>query len=112
MSETELHPPVAHFYPAGCYFKSLDDIKDKKIVVMGLGLNGGGEASVRFFLNHGAFVIATDMKSESDLQTTVDSLNNDKNLDTSRLIYRLGEHRIEDFENADCVIKNPGVKYE
>jgi len=112
MSETELHPPVAHFYPAGCYFKSLDDIKDKKIVVMGLGLNGGGEASVRFFLNHGAFVIATDMKSESDLQTTVDSLNNDKNLDTSRLTYRLGEHRIEDFENADCVIKNPGVKYD
>ncbi|MCR4822643.1 MAG: UDP-N-acetylmuramoyl-L-alanine--D-glutamate ligase [Treponema sp.] len=105
-------PPKTHTYPQGCYFKSLEDIKDKKIVVMGLGLNGGGEASVRFFLNQGAYVLATDMKSQEELQTTVDSLNNDPSLDKSRLTYRLGEHRIEDFENADCVIKNPGVKYD
>ena len=111
MSE-ELKPPAIHFYPAGCCFKSLDDIAGKHVTVMGLGLNGGGEASVRFLLNHGAYVIATDMKSESDLQATVDSLNNDESLDKSRLTYRLGEHRIEDFENADCVIKNPGVKYD
>ena len=111
MSE-ELKPPAIHFYPADCCFKSLDDIAGKHVTVMGLGLNGGGEASVRFLLNHGAYVIATDMKSESDLQATVDSLNNDESLDKSRLTYRLGEHRIEDFENADCVIKNPGVKYD
>ena len=108
----EPKPPAIHFYPAGCFFKSIDDIKDKHVTVMGLGLNGGGEATVRFLLQHGAYVIATDMKTEADLQTTVDSLNNDAKLDTSRLTYRLGEHRIEDFENADCVIKNPGVKYD
>ena len=90
----------------------MEDIKGKKITVMGLGLNGGGEAAVRFFLKHGAYVIATDMKSEEILKPTIDRLNNDKNLDTSKLTYRLGEHRIEDFENADCVIKNPGVKFE
>ena len=105
-------PPVPHTYPEGCFFKSLSDIEGKKVVVMGLGLNGGGEASVRFLLNHGAYVIATDMKSQADLQTTVDSINNDASLDKSRLTYRLGEHRIEDFEEADCVIKNPGVKYD
>ena len=105
-------PPVAHIYPQGCYFKSLDDIAGKHVTVMGLGLNGGGEASVRFLLKHGAYVIVTDMKTEADLQTTVDSLNNDPSLDKSRLTYRLGQHCIEDFENADCVIKNPGVKYD
>ena len=99
-------------YPEGCFFKSLDDIKDKHITVMGLGLNGGGQAVVSFLLKHGAFVIATDMKSESELKQTIDSLNNDKNVDKSRLVYRLGEHRIEDFKNADCVIKNPGIRYE
>ena len=104
--------PVAHVYPEGCVFDKIEDIKDKRIVVMGLGLNGGGEASVRFLLKHGAYVIATDMKSEDELKTTVDSINNDSALDKSRLTYRLGEHRIEDFENADCVIKNPGVKYD
>lgn len=101
-----------HSYPSTCAFKSIEDIKDKHITVMGLGLNGGGEAAVRFFLKHGAYVLVTDMKSAGDLKATVDSLENDKNLDKSRLTYRLGEHRIEDFENADCVIKNPGVRYE
>lgn len=104
--------PVAHTYPAGCVFDKISDIKDKHVVVMGLGLNGGGEASVRFLLKAGAYVLATDMKSEEDLRPTIDSLANDSELDTSRLSYRLGEHKIEDFENADCVIKNPGIKYD
>ena len=101
-----------HSFKKGCTFNSLSDIKDKKITVMGLGLNGGGEACVRFFLQHGAYVTVTDMKTSEQLKPTIDRLNNDANLDTSRLTYVLGEHRIEDFENADCVIKNPGVKIE
>ncbi|MBR1638490.1 MAG: UDP-N-acetylmuramoyl-L-alanine--D-glutamate ligase [Treponema sp.] len=101
-----------HVYPRECAFKSIEDIKGKKVTVMGLGLNGGGEAAVRFFLNKGAFVTVTDMKTAEQLSATVEKLNNDKSLDLSRLTYRLGEHRIEDFENADCVIKNPGVKIE
>ncbi|MCF0241451.1 MAG: UDP-N-acetylmuramoyl-L-alanine--D-glutamate ligase [Treponema sp.] len=103
---------MAHNYPKGCYFKSLEDIKNKNITVMGLGLNGGGEASVRFFLKHGANVLVTDMKTQEQLKKSVDALINDKSLDTSKLRFRLGEHNLEDFLNADCVIKNPGVKYE
>ena len=101
-----------HVYPRQCAFKSIEDIKDKKVTIMGLGLNGGGEAAVRFFLNKGAYVTVTDMKTKEQLKATVDKLNSDTSLDHSRLIYRLGEHRIEDFETADCVIKNPGVKFE
>lgn len=103
-------PP--HTYPEGCVFKTPDDIKDKHITVMGLGLNGGGEASVRFFLQHGAYVIATDMKTQEQLKPTIDSIAADRTLDASRLTYRLGEHRIDDFADADCVIKNPGVRYD
>ena len=101
-----------HIYPKGCYFKSIADIEGKHITVMGLGLNGGGEAAVRFFLKHGAYVVATDMKSEAELSPTIESIENDETLDKSRLTYVLGEHRIEDFESADCVIKNPGVRIE
>lgn len=99
-------------YKKGCVFNTLEDIKEKKITIMGLGLNGGGEACVRFFLKYGAKVIATDMKTEEDLKPTIERLEKDSSLDTKNLTYRLGEHRIEDFENADCVIKNPGVKIE
>ena len=101
-----------HSYSRTCAFKSVEDIKDKHVTIMGLGLNGGGEAAVRFFLKKGAYVLVTDMKTQEQLQATVDSIAADSTLDTSRLTYRLGEHRIEDFENADCVIKNPGVKYD
>lgn len=100
-----------HVYPEGCFFNSIEDIKDKHITVMGLGLNGGGEASVKFLLRHGAHVLVTDMKTKEQLKATIDSINMDKTLDTSRLTYVLSEHRIEDFSNADCVIKNPGVKF-
>ena len=101
-----------HSYSSKCAFSSLSDIKNKHITIMGLGLNGGGEAAVRFFLKHGAYVLVTDMKSESELKPTLEKLNNDATLDTTRLTYCLGKHEIKDFENADCVIKNPGVKYE
>lgn len=112
--------PVQPSYPRGCFFKSLEDIKGKKVTVMGLGLNGGGEAVVKFLLKNGASVVATDMKTKEQLQSTIDSIESwaaeeskkDSSINISNLTYILGEHRLEDFENADCVIKNPGVKYD
>lgn len=103
---------MAHSYSKNCVFDSVNDIKDKHVTVMGLGLNGGGEAAVRFFLKKGAFVTVTDMKNAEQLSSTIQNLSDDKTLDKSRLKYKLGSHDIEDFKNADCVIKNPGVKYE
>ncbi len=102
----------AHIYPKGCYFNSVEDIKGSHITVMGLGLNGGGEAVVRFLLKHGAYVLVTDMKTEEQLKPTIDSIAGDKSLDMEHLTYVLGGHREEDFKNADVVIKNPGVKIE
>ena len=101
-----------HVYPEGCAFNSIEEIAGKKITVMGLGLNGGGEACVKFFLQHGAYVTVTDMKTPEQLAPTLKSIAQDEKLDKSRLTYVLGQHRIEDFENADCVIKNPGVKIQ
>lgn len=111
MSDEPL-PPVSHTYPHGCCFSTPADIAGKNVTVMGLGLNGGGEATVRFLLNHGANVTVTDMKTADALAATIASLQNDPSLAHGRLRYVLGEHRMEDFANADCVIKNPGVKYD
>lgn len=100
-----------HEYSGIPTFKTLSDIAGKKVTVMGLGLNGGGEAAVRFFIKYGAIVTVTDMKTQEQLASTIEHLQNDKSIDKSRLRYVLGKHEISDFENADCVIKNPGVKY-
>ncbi|MCR5698819.1 MAG: UDP-N-acetylmuramoyl-L-alanine--D-glutamate ligase [Treponemataceae bacterium] len=109
MSETE--NPFAHSYSEKRAFETLEDIKGKKVTVMGLGLNGGGEAVVRFLSKYGAEITITDMKSEEQLAPTIKSLSEDKSIDSSKIRYVLGRHELSDFENADVVIKNPGVKY-
>ena len=65
---------MAHSYPADCIFKSIEDIKDKHVTIMGLGLNGGGEAAVRFFLKKGAYVLVTDKKTQAQLLQYLDTL--------------------------------------
>jgi len=82
------------------------DFKNKKITVMGIGLHGGGVATVRFFAEAGARVIATDLKSAKELADSLEKLKDLKNVK-----FILGQHRIEDFENVDMVVKNPGIPW-
>jgi len=88
--------------------RNIDDIAGLSVTVMGLGLNGGGLASARFFAEHGAKeVIVTDMKTEEELAPSVAALRGYANIR-----FALGGHKIKDFSTADIVIKNPGVKLE
>ncbi|MDR0301188.1 MAG: UDP-N-acetylmuramoyl-L-alanine--D-glutamate ligase [Treponema sp.] len=80
------------------------DYSGKKVVIMGLGLNGGGLESARFFLKRGADVTVTDLRDEKTLQPSIEQLGREN------VRYVLGRHEIEDFKKADIVIKNPGVK--
>lgn len=84
-----------------CQYQNL--FKNKKVVIMGLGLNNGGVGSARFFVLQGAKVLVTDLKTRSQLKESVDKL---KGLD---LKFILGKHREEDFKTADLIIKNPDV---
>lgn len=101
-----------HSFPEGPAFKNIDELKNKHALVMGLGLNGGGEESVRFLLSHGAKVTVTDMKTKDELHETISSIEKDASLPKENIRYHLGGHSVEDFENADFVIKNPVVKFE
>ena len=85
----------------------LDNIRNLSVTVMGLGLNGGGLAAASFFAERGSQVTVTDLKSAEELEPSVKKLSG-----FSNIRFVLGEHRIEDFKNADLVIKNPGVKRE
>ncbi len=80
------------------------DWHGKKIVVMGLGLNQGGLGVVKWLLRHKYPTLVTDLKTTKQLRATLDKLPKSK-----LLTYRLGEHRLSDFDNADIIIRNPGV---
>lgn len=82
------------------------DCTGMKALVMGLGLHGGGLESARYLAGHGAELTITDLRDEKTLAPSIEKL---KAVGISAR-YVLGRHCIEDFEHADIVIKNPGVR--
>lgn len=84
------------------YFKR---VRNKNILIQGLGLNGGGIATARFFLAQGIPVTITDLKDAEVLKPAVKELAEYSELIT----YRLGSHVESDFIKADIVVKGPGV---
>lgn len=85
----------------------MNSFKDKKILVFGLGLNQGGVGSAKFFAAQKAKVRVTDLKSKEVLQSSIDELKEFPDIE-----YTLGEHKNEDIDWADLIIKNPAVKPE
>ena len=83
---------------------TIPGISGMKVTVMGLGLNGGGMASARFFASKGAEVTVTDLRTEDILAPSMEKLKD------CNIRYVLGRHDINDFKNADLVIKNPAVR--
>ncbi len=83
-------------------------LKNKKITVMGLGLNQGGLGVVKFLVQNGAQVLVTDLKKKKELAESIKILNKLKN---PNIKYILGRHRKQDFVNTDMIIQNPAVPY-
>jgi UDP-N-acetylmuramoylalanine--D-glutamate ligase len=76
----------------------------KTVLVMGLGLHGGGAGSANYFTTRGHRVIVTDLKPAEELEKGLRLLKH-----KDRIRFVLGRHDFKDFEEADLVIKNPGV---
>ncbi len=81
-----------------------DQFKDKRVTLMGLGLLGRGVGDAKFLVECGASLTITDLKSKEQLQESLDQLKDYKDIK-----FVLGEHREEDFVNADIVIKGNNV---
>ncbi len=74
-----------------------------RVTVMGLGINGGGLASARFFAQRGAAVTVTDLRPQGALADAVEQLR------SFPVRYVLERHEEKDFADTDLVIKNPAV---
>ncbi|PJE50997.1 MAG: UDP-N-acetylmuramoyl-L-alanine--D-glutamate ligase [Candidatus Yanofskybacteria bacterium CG10_big_fil_rev_8_21_14_0_10_36_16] len=82
-------------------------IKNKKVLLMGLGTLGGGLATAKWLLKHGAILTITDLRDSSKLKNTLDNLKKIK----KPIKYVLGEHKKEDFLQNDIIVVNPGVSF-
>ena len=83
-----------------------DDLRGRRILLMGLGVNQGGVGVARFLATHDAQVRVTDLQSEETLADALESLSG------FHIAYTLGRHDEADFEWADIVVRNPAVPRE
>ncbi len=79
------------------------NLRGKRVLVMGLGLQGSGMAATRYAVQQGALVRVTDLKTPEILAPSVHALAG------LPIEFVLGEHRDEDFLWAEMVIRNPGI---
>lgn len=77
------------------------ELKDRKILVVGLARTGASVA--RFLAERGAAVIVTDMKDEASLAPWLEKLAG------LEIRYELGGHSDDTFLAADMIVVSPGV---
>lgn len=81
-----------------------DYFKNKRILLMGLGLLGRGIGVAKFLAESGAKLTITDLKTSQQLAPALKKLSKFKSIK-----YILGEHRLSDFKNKDMVIRAANV---
>jgi UDP-N-acetylmuramoylalanine--D-glutamate ligase len=81
-----------------------DFFAGKRVTLMGLGLLGRGVGDAAFLAELGAQLTVTDRKKEAELAASLRQLSG-----FSNIRYVLGTHRLQDFQDADMVIKAAGV---
>jgi UDP-N-acetylmuramoylalanine--D-glutamate ligase len=78
------------------------DYKNKKVLVFGLGILGGGVATTNWLLKHGALVTITDLKTATELQSALEQI-------TGPVELRLGGHDDTLIRECDAIICNQDV---
>jgi UDP-N-acetylmuramoylalanine--D-glutamate ligase len=81
----------------------MEDLKDKRVVVAGLGKFGGQIAAAKWLVAQGARVLVTDRSPADKLAASRSELAG------LSIEFRLGEHRTEDFASADLIVASPAI---
>src|SRR3989344_3887245 len=83
----------------------MKNYKDKKVLILGLGLNDGGVGAAKFFAKAGARVRVTDLKDAKVLKPSLEKL-----FEFSEIEYVLEGHRMGDIDWADLINRNQAIK--
>lgn len=87
----------------------MNDLRGKRVTVMGLGRFGGGLGATRYLASQGAQVLVTDLSPAEKLAEPLAEIA--PLIKQGSVTTRLGEHQLADFTNADLVVANPAVPH-
>lgn len=81
--------------------------KNKKVLLVGLGILGGGVGTANYLIKEGAHLTITDLKTAKELEKSI------KKIKTTgyEVNYHLGKHDEKDFNWADIVVFNQSVPF-
>ena len=79
------------------------NLKNKKVLLMQLGILGGGVATARFLVEHGAKLKVVDHADKSIFKESLEKLK-DLNIE-----YSFGPYKEKDFLDTDILVINPNV---
>lgn len=83
---------------------SAQDFKDKKVLLFGLGILGGGIATANWLTEHGACLTISDIKTDDQLASALRQLNGSP-------ILHLGAQMTEDIDDNEIIVVNPAVSF-
>jgi UDP-N-acetylmuramoylalanine--D-glutamate ligase len=78
------------------------DFKNKKVLVFGFGILGGGLATANWLLKQGAKLTITDLKNKEQLANSLSNIE-------GQIELRLGGHSKKDIDDNEIIVLNPDV---
>ncbi|GIW65914.1 MAG: UDP-N-acetylmuramoylalanine--D-glutamate ligase [Candidatus Parcubacteria bacterium] len=89
-------------------------LKNKNVLIFGLGILGGGLANVEFFIKNKSKIRITDLKKIDELKNQIKIINRlkEKYKYPHKIKYTLGSHNYEDFDWAEIIVVNPAISYK
>ncbi len=79
------------------------NLQNKKVLLVGLGLQGGGVSTVKWLVKQKAKVTVSDLKNKQQLVKSLRALSG------LSAIYHFGRHPLTILKHQDLVVQNPAV---
>lgn len=80
------------------------NLENKKVLLVGLGILGGGLSMAKYLIKNGARLTITDLRPKDILDPMIKQL-------PETIKYTLGKHLESDFDKAEIIIFNPAVPH-